>query len=73
MYPAARSVSQAVREVLASNSMYREILESGVANLTAMAQRIKPQVENKIQSHVNTNTIVAALKRLSNDTFVERL
>lgn len=72
MYVAAKSVSQAVREVLATNIMYQEILESGVANFTAMAERIKSQVENKAQSQVNTNTIVAALKRMANETFVTR-
>jgi hypothetical protein len=72
MYTPATSVSQAVREVLASNTMYQEMLESGIANLTAMAGKLKPEVENKAQSHVNTNTIVAALKRLVDDTFVSR-
>jgi hypothetical protein len=72
MYVAARFVSQAVREVLASNNMYQEILESGIANLTAMAERIKPEVENKVQSHVNTNTIVAALKRLADKSYLDR-
>jgi hypothetical protein len=72
MYTPATSVSQAVREVLASNTMYQEMLESGIANLTAMAGKLKPEVENKAQSHVNTNTIVAALKRLVDDTFASR-
>jgi hypothetical protein len=52
--------------------MYREMLESGIANLTAMAGRIKPQVENKAQSQVNMNTIVAALKRIADETVVTR-
>jgi hypothetical protein len=68
----ASSVSQAVREVLASKTMYRDMLESGIANLTAMAGRIKPQVENKAQSQVNMNTIVAALKRIADETVVTR-
>jgi hypothetical protein len=71
MYIAAKSVSQAVREVLASNTMYQEILESGLANFTAMAERIKPEVESKAQTRVNTNTIVAALKRLANHIVIE--
>jgi hypothetical protein len=68
----ASSVSQAVREVLASKTMYRDMLESGIANLTAMAGRIKPQVENKARSEVNTNTIVAALKRIADEMLVTR-
>ena len=48
------------------------MLESGIANVTTMAGRIKPQVENKARSQVNTNTIVAALKRIADETFVTR-
>ena len=40
------------------------MLEIGIANLTALAQHIKPEVEMMVGSQVNTNTIVVAIKRL---------
>lgn len=60
-----KSISQFVRELIVSATIYREMLESGIANLTALAERIKPEIEAKAQTEVNTNTIVAALKRVA--------
>jgi len=53
--------------------MYREILESGIANVTALAERIKPDIETKMKADVNTNTIVAALKRLSEHMLITKV
>lgn len=64
-YNISRSVTQAVRDVLTSNKFYFDVLESGIANLTALAEKIKPEVEKLVGSHVSTNTIVASLKRVS--------
>lgn len=41
------------------------MLQSGVANLTALADKIKPNVENQLGIPVSTNTVVAALTRHS--------
>jgi hypothetical protein len=41
------------------------VLQSGIANLTALAVKIKPEVEKLAGSSVSTNTIVASLKRVS--------
>ena len=41
------------------------MLQSGIANLTALAIKIKPEVERLVDSRVSTNTIVASLKRVS--------
>ena len=41
------------------------MLQSGIANLTALAVKIKPEVEKLAGSSVSTNTIVASLKRVS--------
>jgi predicted RecB family nuclease len=57
-------VTQAVRHVLRKNRVYSQVLEMGIANLTALAQHIKPEVEMMVGSQVNTNTIVVAIKRL---------
>jgi hypothetical protein len=48
------------------------MLQSGVANFTALASRIKPNVEIRIGSPVSANTVVAALTRLSHTLEVER-
>jgi hypothetical protein len=64
-YSISRSVTQAVREVLTSNKFYFDVLQSGIANLTALAVKIKPEVEKLAGSSVSTNTIVASLKRVS--------
>jgi hypothetical protein len=65
MYKMSASVSQAIREVLSSNSLYLQALKSGIANYTALAQRIKSDVETIIGSQVNVGTIVVAIKRFA--------
>ena len=64
MYLNTLPVTQAVRQVLVKNMVYSQVLEMGIANLTALAQHIKPEVEMMVGSQVNTNTIVVAIKRL---------
>ena len=65
MYKTPASVPQAIREVLSSNGLYLQALKSGIANYTALAQRIKSDVETIIGSQVNVGTIVVAIKRLA--------
>jgi hypothetical protein len=65
MYNISRSVTQAVRDVLTSNKFYFDVLQSGLANLTSLAERIKPEVEKLVGASVSTNTVVASLKRVS--------
>ena len=64
MYLNTLPVTQAVRQVLVKNRVYSQALEMGIANLTALAQHIKPEVEKMVGSQVNLNTIVVAIKRL---------
>ena len=42
-----------------------QALALGIANYTALAERIKPEIEKLIGSKVNLNTIVVAIKRLA--------
>ncbi len=65
------SVPEAVREVLASNNVYMQSLKMGIANYTALAQRIRPDVEKLIGARANLNTIVVAIKRFA-DTLEEQ-
>jgi len=64
MFTASVSVPLAVREILSSNNLYLQALLSGIANYTALAQKIKPDVEKLTASNVNIGTIVVAIKRL---------
>jgi len=59
------SVPHAIREVLSSNTLYLQALKSGIANYTALAQRIKSDVETVVGSQVNVGTIVVAIKRFA--------
>jgi hypothetical protein len=59
------SVPHAIREVLSSNTLYLQALKSGIANYTALAQRIKSDVETIVGSQVNVGTIVVAIKRFA--------
>ncbi|HEU4823764.1 MAG TPA: hypothetical protein VFS97_10105 [Nitrososphaeraceae archaeon] len=64
MYPQALSVPDALREVLGNNNVYLEALQLGIANYTALAEKIQPEIERLIGYKVNQNTIVVAIKRL---------
>lgn len=65
MYPQILSVPEAVRDILAHNQIYLQALELGIANYTALAENLKPDVEKLIGSKVNLNTIVVAIKRFA--------
>lgn len=64
MFTRTVSVPQAIKEILSSNNLYLQALLSGIANYTALAQKIKPDVEKLTASNVNIGTIVVAIKRL---------
>ncbi|MFL6458834.1 MAG: hypothetical protein ACJ71G_17940 [Nitrososphaeraceae archaeon] len=63
---------QAVRAVLASNTMYLQALSSGIANYTALAQKIKTEVEKITGIEVQLGTIVVAIKRFVDTLNKER-
>ncbi len=71
MYSGSISVPRAIRIILSSNNLYLQALLSGIANYTALAQKIKPEVEKITgSSNVNVGTIVVAIKRFT-DTLIE--
>ena len=65
MYSQTFSVPHAVREVIGSNTLFFQALNTGIANYTALAQKIKPEVEKLTKSEVNVNTLVVAIKRFA--------
>jgi hypothetical protein len=65
MYSEAVSVPEAIRKILANDHVYMQTLMLGIANYTALAERIKPDIERLTGSKVNLNTIVVAIKRFA--------
>ena len=65
MYSNVPSVSRAIRDILFSNSIYINSLKAGIANYTALAIKIKPEIEKIVGSPVNINTIVVSIKRIA--------
>ena len=60
-----QSVPQAIRAIFASNDLYFQALLSGIANYTALAQKIKPAIEEITGIEVQVGTIVVAIKRFA--------
>jgi hypothetical protein len=65
MYSNIPSVSRAIKDLLFSNSIYINSLKLGIANYTALAIKIKPELDKIIGSEVNINTIVVSIKRFA--------
>jgi len=65
-----QSVPQAVRTILASNNLYFQALSSGITNYTALAQKIKTEVEKITGTEIQIGTIVVAIKRFA-DTLIK--
>ena len=59
------SVSKAIKDILFSNSIYLNSLKLGIANYTALALKIKPEVDKTVGSDVNINTLVVSIKRIA--------
>jgi hypothetical protein len=73
MYSGPVSVPFAIRELLSSNPLYFQAIQLGIANYTALAQRIRPEVERITTSRVNVGTIVVAIKRFADSLRKEQL
>jgi hypothetical protein len=59
------SVSKAIKDILFSNNIYLNSLKLGIANYTALALKIKPEVDKIMGSDININTIVVSIKRIA--------
>ncbi len=58
-----RTIADAVREIVQNAPFLGEGLVEGIVNLSAVARKIQPQVQAKLQNEVKTGAIVMALKR----------
>src|SRR5687767_11856091 len=65
MYADVITVPEAIRKVLANDHVYMQALVLGITNYTALAERIKPDIERMVGTKVNLNTIVVAIKRIA--------
>lgn len=65
MYVRDISVPQAVKEIILSNDLYLKAVKSGIANYTAIANKIQSDVEAVTGTRVNIGTIVVAIKRFA--------
>lgn len=65
MYVRDVSVPQAVKEIITSNDLYLKAIKSGIANYTAIANKIQGDVEVSTGTKVNVGTIVVAIKRFA--------
>ncbi len=65
IYTEPLSVPEAVRQIIGNNSIYLQSLELGIANYTALAERMREDVDRLVGSRVNLNTIVVAIKRFA--------
>lgn len=68
MRAAGASVHDAVREIVTHNRSLYDCVKMGIANYTALAERIRPAVERQTGGPANLNTIVVAIKRYA-DSF----
>lgn len=62
------SVPEAVREIVTRNRSIYDCMRMNVINYTALAVRIRPDVERLLGGSVNPNTVVVAIKRYA-DSF----
>jgi hypothetical protein len=67
------TITQAIRHVLSTNEIYLRALQLGIANYTALAERIKSEVERLVGSTVNVGTVIVVIKRLADSLENERL
>ncbi|MEM4303559.1 MAG: hypothetical protein QW470_05535 [Candidatus Caldarchaeum sp.] len=67
------SVSRAVRYLISLEKSYKSAIDSGYANLTALARLLKPSVSALLDQDVKVSTIVTALKRMRDHIQLRRL
>ena len=60
------SITEIIREILASNALYYSALQSGIANYAVLAKKVKPEIEKRTAYDVDVGAIVAGLKRIAN-------
>jgi len=62
------SISKEVKEILESSPILKEVFELKIINLSALAEILKPKIEEKLLKKVSKNSIIVALQRLEKET-----
>ncbi len=58
------TISQAVEEIISKKPFITESITDGIINYSALAQKLKPEVEAKLLKKVNVSAILMSLRRL---------
>jgi len=59
------TIPEIVEKIVKASPFLEEGLSEGIINLSALARKIKPEIESKLMKDVQDGAIVMALKRLS--------
>ena len=59
------TIPQTVENIIKKSPFLAESLSQGIINISALARKIKPQVENEVMKEIQIGAIVMALNRLS--------
>lgn len=60
------SASDIVEEIVKSHPLLEEGLSQKIINFSALARKIKPQIEKKLYKTIKTGAVIVALKRMGN-------
>jgi len=58
-----RTIGEIVKQLVRESPFLEEALDEGLINISALARKLKPQVENELRKNVQTGAIVMAIKR----------
>ncbi|MEK6811433.1 MAG: hypothetical protein AABX96_02915 [Nanoarchaeota archaeon] len=59
------TISRTVEKIIEENSFIQEALSRGIINYAALAESIKPRIENEMKKQVKTSAIMMSLRRLT--------
>lgn len=59
------TIPETVESIIIKSPFLTESLSQGIINISALARKIKPQVENEVMKEIQVGAIVMALNRLS--------
>lgn len=60
------TIPETVQEIISASPFLEEALNEGIINYSALARKIKPEVERRLLKDVQTGAILMALRRLAN-------
>ena len=58
-----KTIAQVVSTIISQKLFLAELLAEGLINISSLARKIKPQIEDFLQKPVQNGAVVMALKR----------